>query len=157
MRHYFSSRQNVLPMLTRFAFHFPQIFYMRKSIYMALAKIWGMVSIGNILHIGEGAHLTLAELERHLIQLGYRKTETDFYRGCFRTTPHNIEIFLPQLGHSKGIRVEFYKQSVESIYSIDPLSGRFVARASDILLKSISFSLHIVGSEEETLQSVYKI
>ena len=122
------------------------------------AYITSMNAIDNIIHLGEGTNLTPGELEDILVHLGYRKTDEALARGYFRRSRHNIEIFMPNNSDQKGVRIEFYNHAVESIYSINPLSGRSVARSSDLLLSPISLSIHAGKlNDDDESQNIYKI
>ncbi len=62
-------------------------------------------------------------LLKRLIELQYKRNDTDFHRGTFRVRGDVIEIF-PTYEAETAVRIELWGDEVESIVSIDPLRGK---------------------------------
>jgi excinuclease ABC subunit B len=61
-----------------------------------------------------------------LVAMQYTRNDYDFHRDTFRVRGDRVEIF-PAYEDERAIRVEFFGDTVEHIYEIDPLMGK-VAR-----------------------------
>jgi len=64
---------------------------------------------------------------RRLVAMQYTRNDYDFHRDTFRVRGDRVEIF-PAYEDDKAIRVEFFGDTIERIYEIDPLLGK-VARS----------------------------
>ena len=56
------------------------------------------------------------------VNIQYARNDTDFHRGVFRVRGDRVEIF-PAYEEDKGVRVDFFGDTIESISEIDPLKG----------------------------------
>jgi excinuclease ABC subunit B len=63
---------------------------------------------------------------RRLVAMQYTRNDYDFHRDTFRVRGDRVEIF-PAYEDERAIRVEFFGDTIERIYEIDPLLGK-VAR-----------------------------
>ncbi|MCK4487756.1 MAG: excinuclease ABC subunit UvrB, partial [Desulfobacterales bacterium] len=63
---------------------------------------------------------------RRLVAMQYTRNDYDFHRDTFRVRGDRVEIF-PAYEDDRAIRVEFFGDTIERIYEIDPLLGK-VAR-----------------------------
>ncbi|THB77724.1 MAG: excinuclease ABC subunit UvrB, partial [Desulfobacteraceae bacterium] len=61
-------------------------------------------------------------LLQKLVSIQYTRNDTDFHRGVFRVRGDRVEIF-PAYEEDKGVRVDFFGDTIESISEIDPLKG----------------------------------
>lgn len=75
-----------------------------------------------ILYIQKGDATTLESLLKRLISIQYERNDFDFKRGVFRLKGDTIDIFPTY--KEKALRVEFFADTVEKIYEIDPLTGK---------------------------------
>ncbi|MCA1959275.1 MAG: excinuclease ABC subunit UvrB [Desulfomonile sp.] len=66
---------------------------------------------------------------RRLVEIQYDRNDIDFHRGTFRVRGDVVEVF-PAYEESLAVRIEFFGDSVDGIYEIDPLRGK-VIRALD--------------------------
>jgi len=62
------------------------------------------------------------ELLKSLVELHYRRNDTDFQRGTFRVRGDTVEIFPPHL-EDRAWRVSLFGDEIEAIYEFDPLTG----------------------------------
>ena len=68
---------------------------------------------------------------RKLVEIQYERNDIDFHRGTFRVRGDVVEVF-PAYEDSVAVRIEFFGDTVDAIYEIDPLRGK-VVRALDRL------------------------
>lgn len=73
-----------------------------------------------------------AVLDR-LVEIQYNRTDTDFKRGSFRVRGDVVEIY-PSFAQDRGIRVEFFGDTLDTISEIDPLSGNRIRKMEKIAL-----------------------
>jgi len=60
---------------------------------------------------------------RRLVSMQYTRNDYDFHRDTFRVRGDRVEIF-PAYEDEKAIRVDFFGDTIERIYEIDPLLGK---------------------------------
>ncbi|MDT8318315.1 MAG: excinuclease ABC subunit UvrB [bacterium] len=77
---------------------------------------------GMILRLTEGEELSRDFILRKLVEIRYERNDVDFHRGSFRVRGDVVEIF-PVYEESVAIRVEMFGDTVEAIYTVDPLRG----------------------------------
>ena len=68
-----------------------------------------------------------------LVEIQYNRTDTDFKRGSFRVRGDIVEIY-PPFALDRAIRIEFFGDSIEALYEIDPLTGNRIRRIGRIAL-----------------------
>ena len=77
------------------------------------------------LELRPGADFERDRMLRHLVAMKYTRNDYDFHRDTFRVRGDRVEIF-PAYEDDKAVRVEFFGETVERIYEIDPLLGKTV-------------------------------
>ena len=75
----------------------------------------------------KGESVNRTELLRALVELQYKRNDTDFHRGTFRVRGDTIEIF-PAHYEDRAWRLSLFGDEIESIHEIDPLTGEKGAR-----------------------------
>jgi len=96
------------------------------------------------LAIDKGARYDRNELLLQLVDIQYTRNDFDFQRGVFRIRGDVVDIFPAY--EEFAYRIEFFGNEVDSIRSIDPLTGKMV----DELDKAIIFpAKHFVTSAEK--------
>jgi len=88
---------------------------------------------GMLVYLEEGRDITRDAVLRKLVEIQYERNDFSFYRGTFRVRGDIIEIF-PAASEDHAIRVEFFGDTVEAIYEIDPLLGKVVQRLPKIAI-----------------------
>ena len=83
----------------------------------------------------------------------YERNKIDFKRGTFRVKGDVLEI-IPSSEHSKGIRVDFFDDEIESIYEFDVVTGRVINQKKTISIFPASL---FVTSEEKIKKAVANI
>ncbi|MFQ5542992.1 MAG: excinuclease ABC subunit UvrB [Nitrospiria bacterium] len=108
---------------------------------------------GMLVYLEEGREMERDTLLRKLVEIQYERNDVSFYRGIFRVRGDLVEIF-PAASDNNAIRVEFFGDTVEAIYEIDPLLGSIVRRLPKIAIYPGS---HYVIPPERFQNALYEI
>jgi excinuclease ABC subunit B len=81
--------------------------------------------------IEEGMHTERDEILRRLVEMQYNRSDADFRRGTFRVRGDITEIY-PSFSFDKGIRVEFFGDTIDMLHEFDPLTGEKICRLGKI-------------------------
>lgn len=73
--------------------------------------------------IEKGVSINQKTLLLRLVDMGYKRNDTFFERGCFRVSGDVIDIY-PAYSEEEAIRVEFFGDEVESIYYFEVLLNK---------------------------------
>ncbi len=96
-------------------------------IVASVSCIYGLGSpeayLGMIVQLETGKEFPRDDVLRRLIEIHYERNDIDFHRGTFRVRGDVVEIF-PPYEDEQALRVEFFGDTVDSIYIIDPLRGK---------------------------------
>jgi len=71
--------------------------------------------------LGVGETVDRDEILRKLVDIQYRRNDTDFYRGTFRVRGDVVEVF-PSY-EERPLRIELFGDEVETIQEMDPITG----------------------------------
>jgi excinuclease ABC subunit B len=86
---------------------------------------------------------------RKLVEIQYERNDIDFHRGTFRVRGDVVEVF-PAYEESVAVRVEFFGDTVDGIYEIDPLRGKVVRSLDKVAIYPAS---HYVTERSRLLES----
>lgn len=103
------------------------------------------LSVGDILEIDY--------LTERLVEMLYERNNIDFKRGTFRLRGDVLEI-IPANEHAKGIRIEFFGDTIDKISEIDVLTGKRLVNKKSV---SIFPASHFVTSEEKLKKAIVNI
>ena len=106
-----------------------------------------------VVKLRAGARVERAELLQNLVELQYRRNDTDFFRGAFRVHGDVVEIF-PSHMEDRAWRLSLFGDELEAIWEIDPLTGEKIGRLNDITIYPNS---HYVTARPTLLQAIPKI
>ena len=81
-----------------------------------------------MLVLKEGMDLSRDRLLEHLVEIHYNRNDIDFKRGTFRVRGDVVDVFPAYL--ETGVRLEFWGGTLETIISLDPLTGNSIERLS---------------------------
>lgn len=81
-----------------------------------------------IFPIHAGMRVERQDLMRRLISIYYTRNDYEFERGSFRVRGDVIDL-VPAYENQYGLRIEFFGDEIESIYTIDAVSGRKIRRS----------------------------
>src|SRR5579883_2436637 len=98
-----------------------------------------------------GERINRAQLLARLVELQYRRNDTNFVRGTFRARGDTIELF-PAHYEDRAWRVGFFGDEIEAIVEFDPLTG---AKTGVLDLIKIYANSHYV-TPKPTLQQAAK-
>jgi excinuclease ABC subunit B len=90
------------------------------------------------------------EVLKKLVEIQYERNDIDFHRGTFRVRGDVVEVF-PAYEEELAIRIEFFGDTVEAIFEIDPLRGK-IRRALDKV--AIYPASHYVTERSRLINSV---
>ncbi len=82
---------------------------------------------GMIAFVEPGQELKRDELLKKLVELQYERSEIEFDRGNFRVRGDIVEIY-PSYQENRAIRIEFWGDEIDGIYTIDPLLGEVIEK-----------------------------
>ena len=85
------------------------------------------------LELRQGDDFVRDEMLRHLVAMQYARNDYDFHRDTFRVRGDRVEIF-PAYEDDKAVRVEFFGDTIERIYEIDPLLGKAVRPLKQVIV-----------------------
>jgi excinuclease ABC subunit B len=100
-----------------------------------------------------GERIGQTELCRRLVELQYRRNDTNFVRGTFRVRGDTVEVF-PAHYEDRAWRVSLFGDEIESLYEVDPLTGEKTASLKEAKLYANS---HYVTPKPTLLQAVEQI
>ena len=103
------------------------------------------LSVGDILEIDY--------VTERLVEMLYERNNIDFKRGTFRLRGDVLEI-IPANEHAKGIRIEFFGDTIDKISEIDVLTGKRLVNKKSV---SIFPASHFVTSEEKLKKAIVNI
>ena len=88
-----------------------------------------------------------------LVDIQYTRNDIDFHRGTFRVRGDTLEIF-PVHEDTHAVRIEFFGDEVEAIWTIDPLRGKQIAALEKV---SIYPGSHYVAGDKNTRRAIAEI
>ena len=86
---------------------------------------------------------------KKLVEIQYDRNDMDFHRGTFRVRGDVVEVF-PAYEEDLAIRIEFFGDTVEGIYEIDPLRGKILRSLDRVAIYPAS---HYVTERSRLLES----
>lgn len=89
------------------------------------------------------------QILKKLVEIQYDRNDMDFHRGTFRVRGDVVEVF-PAYEESIAVRIEFFGDTVDGLYEIDPLRGK-VIRSLDRL--AIYPASHYVTERDRLLSA----
>jgi len=88
-----------------------------------------------------------------LVEMGYRRNDNFFDRGDFRLSGDVIDIY-PAYSEEEALRVEFFGDEIEAIYTFDPLTNRKIADLKTTTLYAASNFIVGAGKLQEAIKSI---
>jgi excinuclease ABC subunit B len=64
---------------------------------------------------------------KRLVESQYQRNDYDFHRGTFRVRGDIVDVF-PAYEDKSAVRIEFFGDTVEAIYEIDPIRGKVIKK-----------------------------
>ncbi len=126
---------------------------------IVVASVSCIYGIGNpadfhqsVIDVAVGQTLSRNGLLHSLVDSLYSRTTGDFSRGNFRVKGDTVDIYLAYADHA--FRVIFWGDEIESIESIDPISGGKLDSFEAVRIYPANI---FVTSKESTKQAIYEI
>ena len=99
-----------------------------------------------------GQELDRDDLLRQFVNMQYARNDVDFHRGTFRVRGDTVEII--PMYEELAIRIEFFGDEIESIYTLHPLTGEIVNEEQEMYVFPAS---HYVAGAERMARAVETI
>ncbi|MBC6415990.1 MAG: excinuclease ABC subunit UvrB [Bdellovibrionales bacterium] len=106
-----------------------------------------------VLGLEKNQKISREQCLKKLVDIQYKRDDTDFYRGSFRCRGDRIELF-PSYEDNRALRIEFFGDYIESIKWFNPLTGQSM---KELLICRIYPSNHYVSTKERTLKAIKSI
>ncbi len=101
----------------------------------------------------KGDRLDLNALLRRLVELQYKRNDTNFYRGMFRVRGDSFELFPAHL-EDRAWRFSLFGDEIEAIHEFDPLTGEKQASLDEVKIYANS---HYVTPKPTLAQAALQI
>lgn len=108
---------------------------------------------GMLVRLETDSELDRDELLARLVDVQYARNDIDFYRGTFRVRGDIVEVY-PAYAENKAIRIEFFGDTIEGLYEIDPLLGKILRPLERV---SIYPGSHYVTPEHKMKRAIETI
>nr|MBC8159312.1 DEAD/DEAH box helicase family protein [Alphaproteobacteria bacterium] len=123
-------------------------------IVASVSCIYGIGSVETysqmVIELAAGTAVGVRGLLRRLIELQYRRNDSDLYRGAFRVRGDVVELF-PSHYEDRAWRLSFFGDELEGIWEIDPLTGE---RTGTLETVTIYPNSHYVTPRPTLLQAM---
>ena len=87
------------------------------------------------------------------VNIQYTRNDTDFHRGVFRVRGDRVEIF-PAYEEDKAVRIDFFGDTIEGIWEINPLKGDVLKSFDQIVIYPAS---HYVTKSQTRKRAIEEI
>lgn len=106
-----------------------------------------------ILFLRKGQKLDRKKLMRDLIDIYYKRNDTEFERGSFRARGDVIEI-IPAYQYEEAIRVEFWDDEIERLSIIDSITGRVIREVDSVPIYPAKYFVTTKDQINRAIQSI---
>ncbi|HWP56314.1 MAG TPA: excinuclease ABC subunit UvrB [Candidatus Acidoferrales bacterium] len=103
--------------------------------------------------VEKGMEIERDLLLRKLVDIQYQRNDFDFHRGVFRVRGDVVEVF-PAYEDVSAVRIEFFGDTIEAIYEIDPVRGKIQRRVDRAAIYPAS---HYVTNQERMEKAIHGI
>src|SRR5260370_4307392 len=106
-----------------------------------------------LVFLDQGQTMDRDRMLRKLVDIHYQRNDYDFHRGTFRVRGDTVEVF-PAYEEQRAVRVEFFGDTVEALYEIDPLRGKVIRKLQSVAIYPAS---HYVTTSDRMETAVTNI
>lgn len=106
-----------------------------------------------ILFLRKGQKLDRKKLMRDLIDIYYKRNDTEFERGSFRARGDVIEI-IPAYQYEEAIRVEFWDDEIERLSIIDSITGGVIREVDSVPIYPAKYFVTTKDQINRAIQSI---
>ncbi|WP_434994443.1 excinuclease ABC subunit UvrB [Arthrobacter sp. Ld5] len=108
--------------------------------------------INKMVTLRRGDQMNRDALLRQFVSMQYTRNDMDFHRGTFRVRGDTVEIIPMYEEHA--LRIEFFGDEVENIYTLDPLTGNVIREEEEMYVFPAS---HYVAGEDRMTRAIKDI
>ncbi|WP_104117328.1 excinuclease ABC subunit UvrB [Arthrobacter sp. B1805] len=108
--------------------------------------------INKMVTLRRGDQMNRDELLRQFVGMQYTRNDIDFHRGTFRVRGDTVEIIPMYEEHA--LRIEFFGDEVENIYTLDPLTGNVIREEEEMYVFPAS---HYVAGQDRMTRAIKDI
>ncbi|MEX5235086.1 excinuclease ABC subunit UvrB [Kocuria arenosa] len=108
--------------------------------------------VAQMVTLRRGEEMDRDELLRRFVHMQYARNDVDFHRGTFRVRGDTVEIIPMYEEHA--VRVEFFGDEIESIYTLHPLTGEILREETEMYVFPAS---HYVAGADRMATAVKSI
>ena len=108
--------------------------------------------VAQMVTLRRGQEMDRDELLRRFVNMQYARNDVDFHRGTFRVRGDTVEIIPMYEEHA--VRVEFFGDEIESIYTLHPLTGEIIREETEMYVFPAS---HYVAGADRMATAVKSI
>ena len=108
--------------------------------------------IAGMVTLRKGAQMNRDDLLRKFVSMQYARNDMDFHRGTFRVRGDTVEII--PMYEELAIRVEFFGDEIENIYTLHPLTGEIIRDETEMYVFPAS---HYVAGPERMGRAIKRI
>ncbi|SPD73859.1 excinulease of nucleotide excision repair, DNA damage recognition component [uncultured Desulfobacterium sp.] len=106
-----------------------------------------------LLYVEEGAALSREDAIKRLVEIQYERGDIDFYRGRFRVRGDVLDIY-PVHEKDRAVRICFFGDEVESVYEIDPLTGKTIQPLGRITIYPATHYVTTTSIREKAIRQI---
>ena len=108
-----------------------------------------------LLYVETESVLSRDAVVEKLVDIHYERGDMDFYRGRFRVRGDVLDIY-PVHEEERAVRITFFGDVVESIYEIDPLTGKVIDKLNRITVYPATHYVTTVEIRERAIRNINK-
>lgn len=108
--------------------------------------------VAGMVTLKRGEQMNRDDLLRKFVSMQYTRNDIDFHRGTFRVRGDTVEII--PMYEEQAIRVEFFGDEVENIYTLHPLTGEIIREENEMYVFPAS---HYVAGPDRMSRAVKQI
>ncbi|MGO2539931.1 MAG: excinuclease ABC subunit UvrB [Specibacter sp.] len=108
--------------------------------------------VAGMVTLKRGDQMNRDDLLRKFVSMQYTRNDIDFHRGTFRVRGDTVEII--PMYEEQALRVEFFGDEVESIYTLHPLTGDIIREENEMYVFPAS---HYVAGPDRMSRAVKQI
>ena len=108
--------------------------------------------VAGMVTLTRGDTMNRDDLLRKFVSMQYARNDIDFHRGTFRVRGDTVEII--PMYEEQAIRVEFFGDEIENIYTLHPLTGEIIREENEMYVFPAS---HYVAGPERMARAVKQI
>ena len=108
--------------------------------------------VAGMVTLSRGDTMNRDDLLRKFVSMQYARNDIDFHRGTFRVRGDTVEII--PMYEEQAIRVEFFGDEIENIYTLHPLTGEILREENEMYVFPAS---HYVAGPDRMSRAVKQI